>query len=116
MDPQPAEVHYLLGTSPGLERLDLAIKCFQAALELDPQDPRLHGALGNALYELDKSDLAIVCYRQALELADDKSQHLFWLGRAKPAKAQHAEAVESFRGSLAVNPGNAFVALALGRR
>ncbi len=51
-----------------LGRYDEAIRCYDTALEINPEYAYLWNGKGNALYDLGRYDEAIRCYDKALEI------------------------------------------------
>ena len=61
-------------------KLDEAIREYQEALRLKPEDAQAHNNLGNALAEQGKVEEAIEAYREALRLNADNPEAHFNLG------------------------------------
>ena len=73
-------------------KLDEAIKEYQEALRLKPEDAQAHNNLGNALAEQGKLDEAIGHYREALRLNADNPEAHFNLGLALLRQGKREEA------------------------
>jgi tetratricopeptide (TPR) repeat protein len=91
-------------------RLEEAVKDFQIAAELLPEESLPHVALGLALIQLDKQSEAIALLRRRTEL-DQKDARVFWLlGEAlsrsgvQPGSEAEKEAVSALEKSIQLDP------------
>jgi len=76
---------------------DGAIRCYDHALEIDPEYAAIWGSKGIALYELGRYDGVIQCYDHALEI--DPGDTLAKSNREGALKKRGATAKESDRGA-----------------
>ena len=74
------------------------------ALQLRPDDARLHHALGSALYSLRRPAKALASYEQALRLRPDYIEAYNDRGLALQALGRHEEALASYSAALAQRP------------
>ena len=63
-----------------LNKNDEAIKAYDKAIEINPQDSNAWDNKGNALYDLNKTDEAIKAYNKAIEINPQNS--IAWYNRA----------------------------------
>jgi tetratricopeptide (TPR) repeat protein len=84
--------------------LDEAIAAYEEALELAPDDPRVHNNLGSALYARGDFEAAARHYRRALALQPDHFRAQGNLGIALQALGRLDEAIEAYRAALAIEP------------
>lgn len=86
-------------------RLPDAIREFEAALKLAPEDPAIHNNLGLALLRAGRRAEAIAHLRESVRLAPDSAEGHFSLGRALLAPpADEAEALEQFTAAARLRP------------
>jgi tetratricopeptide (TPR) repeat protein/serine/threonine protein kinase len=87
------------------------IAATRKAVELHPQMPAAHAALGHALWGRDRAG-AIVAFRKAVALDPEYVMAHVWLGGAllyltpNPGKAELEEAVASYSKAIELEPGN----------
>lgn len=91
-----------------------AIDAYQAALRIDPKQPRARSNLGAAYAKLGKYDEAIDQYRQALAIDAANPATRLNLALAYYKSARLPEAVDAFQGVLAADPANKPAILLLG--
>ena len=64
-DPAP---HYIKASTLNyMDKYNEAIKCFQTAISLKPDDAEFYSGLGDSYYQLEKNDLALEAYKKATE-------------------------------------------------
>lgn len=80
--------------------LDKAIDCFNAAVQVRPQDALLWNKLGASLANSNKSEEAVEAYHQALKLSPGFIRSRYNLGIACINLGAHGSAVEHFLGAL----------------
>ncbi|HVZ63407.1 MAG TPA: tetratricopeptide repeat protein [Lacunisphaera sp.] len=86
-------------------RLPDAIREFEAALKLAPEDPAIHNNLGLALLRSGRRTEAIAHLRESVRLAPDSAEGHFSLGRALLAPpADEAAALEQFAAAARLRP------------
>jgi predicted TPR repeat methyltransferase len=81
-----------------------AIRLLRRAVELDPDEPRLHGDLGNVFFELDRPDLARQAYEVAILLDPEDAQARNNLGVALRALRLVDEAEAAYGEAVALAP------------
>jgi tetratricopeptide (TPR) repeat protein len=89
-----------------LKKYDLAIECFNKALEIDPKNGVLWNKKGFALGNLGKYEEAIECYNKALEIDDKDVLALFQKGFSLNTLGRYDEAIECFNKALEIDPKN----------
>lgn len=97
-----------------LGNLDGAITERKMALELDPINPLLTTALGEAYYQYRQFDRTIEQNTKSLELDPSYAVALVNIGRAFELKGMHPEARDAFQKILAVSPENPAVLALMG--
>ncbi|HUJ95125.1 MAG TPA: tetratricopeptide repeat protein [Terriglobales bacterium] len=95
-------------------QLDEAIAERKQAVELDPLNPLMTSALGEAYYHARKFDLTIEQNSKSLELDPSYAVALVNIGRAYQQKGMHKEAQEAFEKILELSPDNPAVLSLLG--
>jgi TolB-like protein/Tfp pilus assembly protein PilF len=94
--------------------LKTAITERKRALELDPVNPLLSSALGEAYYQNHEFDRAIEQYSRSLELDPGYAIALVNIGRAYEMKGMHSEARDVFQKVLAAAPDDPAVLALMG--
>lgn len=89
---------------PNPEEYRTAEREFRQALEIDPGNPLLHFALGNALSYEERFDLAIPEFRETLRVLPDLSIAHLNLGRALAAGGDPHNALAELREAVRVDP------------
>jgi tetratricopeptide (TPR) repeat protein len=84
-----------------------AVAEYRKAIELDPQDPRPHFNLGNALYDQRKVAEAAAEYRLALDRDPRYAPAHAGLGNALYSQGKRVEASASFRRATELDPTSA---------
>ncbi len=104
MDPRVRRAHYNLGLAAVQERgtaaLDEAIAEFREELKLAPDDPLANLELGMALVESQISEEAIAPLEIVSKADPTQARVFYYLGRARLAMGELAEAVASLQRSL----------------
>ncbi len=88
----------------GLDRLDEALACYEQALALRPDEPRLLSARGNVLRRLGRLDAAHASLDRALELAPERDDVWLNKGLACVDAGREDEALRCFDEAVARNP------------
>jgi tetratricopeptide (TPR) repeat protein len=83
-----------------------AVPVWKKAVELNPDDPRVHNNLGLALVETGKPEEAMTEYQRSLELNDQSSQAHNNLGSLLAQEGKIDEALAQFQRAVELNPGN----------
>jgi tetratricopeptide (TPR) repeat protein len=84
--------------------MDDAVKAFQAALELRPNEPELHDALGEVYLDQHHYDAAQIELEKALALDDSRAHTLYLLGRAYVEQKENEKAVPILERALRLQP------------
>jgi tetratricopeptide (TPR) repeat protein len=85
-------------------KLEEAIATYNAAIELNPNNPEFHRSLGEVLQRVGRPAEAIASYRQAIELQPKLSKAYHNLGNALSQLKQWPEAIASYRRAIELNP------------
>jgi protein O-mannosyl-transferase len=86
---------------------DEAVKQFQKALEINPNDRDAHTDLGMVLDGIGRLDEAIVQYQKALKIDPDNVEAHNNLGNTLFRKGQLGEAIAQYQMAVKINPENA---------
>jgi tetratricopeptide (TPR) repeat protein len=98
--------HWGLGNAlMGANRPDEAIRCYEAALKLNPGYADAHHNLGALLVRQGRVDEGIRHYEEALRLNPDFAVAHYNLGKVLHAQGRDAEAIEHYRQALRIKPG-----------
>jgi tetratricopeptide (TPR) repeat protein len=93
---------------------DAAVKAWEKAVSLDPDDARAHNNLGIALAGAGKMSAAVEEYEKSLTLNANSSQTENNLGSALAEEGNLEEARQHFENALRINPDNASAEVNLG--
>jgi predicted TPR repeat methyltransferase len=96
-----------------LGRQGEAIRCFQRAIDLHPQDAHTHFSLANALLAAGKRDEALASYEQALALDPQYAEAHARVAARLAAQGKHDDAVQMFNWGLELEPSNPELAFPL---
>ena len=70
-DPKDPQPHYIKASTLNyMQRLDEAVKSFQLAISLKPDDPVYYSGLGDSYYNMKNYELAIASYKKSTEQKD----------------------------------------------
>lgn len=83
-----------------------ALKCYQEALVLEPDDPQIHYNIGRVLYRLQRYDEAISEFQLGFLGRDNdfRSDVFYNIGNSQFKKGQLEPAIESYKMSLLADP------------
>jgi tetratricopeptide (TPR) repeat protein len=84
--------------------LNNAIKEFQAALQLRPNEPELHEAIGEAYLDRHSEEDAQVELRKALDLDSSRTRALYLLGRLYVQRRENDKALPYLQRALRLQP------------
>ncbi len=84
-----------------------AIKCFQKAIEIDPNIAELHHIIGKAYTKTGMIDEAITEYKKALDIKHNLPATNFYLGFAYYRKGNMGKAIAQFKHAIDSDPLNA---------
>lgn len=87
-----------------------AVKLFDEAIELNPNNAEAWGGRGTAYYNLKQYDRAIQDYNTAIELNPNYSGYYKSRGRAYNHLKQYEQAIQDFNKVIRINPNLASVA------
>jgi tetratricopeptide (TPR) repeat protein len=87
----------------GTDDFDEALRLYEEALAVQPNDPDLRMNYGNLLLRLERPAEAIACYRQSLAAAPDNLDAWVNLGRAEQMQGRLDDAERAFRAALERN-------------
>jgi len=90
-----------------LRRFDDAIKCYDRALEINPQLAEGWNNKGNSLHSLGRHDDAIKCYDRALEINPKQAKIWTNKGSSLDSLRRFAEALRCYDRALEINPKQA---------
>ena len=96
-----------LAISGNPDDLDKAIKLYDQALELDPENPVILNNKGAAFVREGKYEDALMAYDSALELDSEYSEAMVGKGSALNRLNRSAEAIGLFENAIRLDPGNA---------
>lgn len=103
--PNTAEPHLQLGcTLAGMGKVDEAIDEFKLGINLDPRNPILRNALGEAFFRKGWLDSAINQYSSAIRLNPDAGRVHYNLGIAFFEKGLTEKAIDEYQIALRLNP------------
>jgi tetratricopeptide (TPR) repeat protein len=85
-------------------KYDQALKSFNRAVELAPEDSRAWYFHGDALHRLGRYEEAVESFDRALQLEPNSYEALYERGRTLSVLGRHAEAIASLDRSLGVRP------------
>ena len=104
-DPKNAEVIYLLGMiASRAERLQLAVKLLEMAIELQPKRPFFHFHLGEIYGRQNRADMAEEQYRQAIHLKPDFVVAYINLGSLLLGRGDQKAAMEAYLTAVNLDP------------
>ncbi len=93
-DPAP---HYIKASTLNyMEKYNEAIKCFQTAINLKPDDARFYNGLGDSYYQLEKYDLALENYKKATEQNECPDRPYSMIAQIYSDLKQNEKALEAF--------------------
>jgi tetratricopeptide (TPR) repeat protein len=108
LDPAFPRVHYYLGLTyllkGGVEKLDDAKEQFKIELASHPEEFFAHYFLGIAATVERDWPAAVGYLQRASKLQPDNPDPYFFIGQAFQGLNKHAEAIEAFRKTIALNP------------
>ena len=90
-----------------LGKYDEAIKCYDKAIEIDPDNPVVWNNKGLALNSLGKYDEAVKCYDKAIEIDPDDADAWNNKGLALNSLGKYDEAVKCYDKAIEIDPDDA---------
>lgn len=113
--PQSGAYRYTLGEIRRAQgQLEVALRCYDAALERDHGLVDAHYQRGNTLLALNRYDQAVRAFRHALELRPNDAEALNNLGNALAAAGEQDAAIDSYRAAAEKSPEDAGIWANLG--
>ena len=91
-----------------LKRLEAAQSSYRKAIEIRPDQPYAHFALGNVLYDLKKPGEALGAYRKAVALRPDDALPYRNLGTVLYDLKRLDEALGAYRTAIELQPDDAY--------
>ena len=88
----------------GLGRYDEAIKAYEKAIEVNPNNADAHNNLGHTYSEKGMFDEAILAYKEAIAINPNDVVVHNNLGNAYDGKRMYDEAILAFKKAIAINP------------
>jgi len=88
-----------------LAELNMAARCYQRAIKLDPKFSQAINNLGTIYYSRQSYRRAIGQYKKVLRMTPDSASTLANLGSAYLARKQYELASENYQKALAIDPG-----------
>jgi tetratricopeptide (TPR) repeat protein len=102
-----ADAHFNLANVLWQEgRLDEAIRHYQNAVQLRPDDADARNSLGSALRQKGRTDEAIAQFQLALQLRPDNESVHFNLAKALYQKGEVGQAIAQFQSALQLDPAD----------
>jgi tetratricopeptide (TPR) repeat protein len=95
------------GALYSLGKYDEAIKCYDKAIEIDPDNPVVWNNKGLALNSLGKYDEAITSYDKAIEIDPDDADTWNNKGLALNSLGKYDEAITSYDKAIEIDPDDA---------
>jgi len=109
-DSKDPKAHYIKASTLNyMKKYDEAVKSFESAINLNPNDAESYSGIGDAYYDLKKIDLALEAYKKATELKnapdrafarigqiyseqkkDDKSLEAYYIAKSKISKKSNS--------------------------
>ena len=90
-----------------LKQYSEAVKDWDKAIELDPQDVNAHSNLGLAFYHQGKFEKAVAASQQAIRLDPKSADAHHNLGNALSDQGKLPEAIDAYRKTVELDPKNA---------
>src|SRR5450759_2542293 len=81
-----------------------ALKAYEQALHLDPNDARAYNGKGNALYNLKLYNEALAAYEQAVRLAPNHARSFYGKGTALYSLKNYHEALAAYEQAIRLDP------------
>jgi tetratricopeptide (TPR) repeat protein len=93
-DPKP---YYIKASTLNyMKNFDEAVKTFQSAIELNPNECEYYGGLGDAYYNLQKGDLAIEAYKKAIQQKDPSDRPFSMIAQIYSEQKKNDKSLEAF--------------------
>lgn len=83
-----------------------AVEYYEKAIELDPNNSRIHNNLGNVLDDLGRHEEAIKKYKRAIELDSNNDKAYYNLGIVLGELKQSEEAIKMYEKAITIAPNN----------
>jgi TolB-like protein/Tfp pilus assembly protein PilF len=106
--PNHSGAHFYMGLVHSARgQLPEALDCFERAVDLNPSMASAHAHIGHALARMGRADEGLEHLRYAMRLSPRDPNLSYWLqfaGNAELQLGNHAEAIDNYRRSTAMNP------------
>lgn len=106
-DPQPAYLATLGNALASAGRLDEALRVFDKAIQLKPDDAELWRRIGDTLVQARRSSDALLCFRRAVELDPTDADAAYKIGHILHGAGELAEALIHLNRSVELRPDHA---------
>ncbi len=83
---------------------NVAIKCFEKAITIDPDDSETHLRMGHVYNKKSNTKKAISYYKKAIAIDPDFARAHYSLGTVYDKKGKLDKAISEFKKSIAINP------------
>lgn len=103
-DPQPAYLATLGNALASAGRIDEALRVFDKAIQLKPNDAELWRQMGDALIRARRKSEALLCFRRAFELDSGHADAAYKAGHLLHGAGQLAEALAYLNRSIDLQP------------
>ena len=96
-DPKDPQPHYIKASTLNyMQRLDEAVKSFQVAISLKPDDPVYYSGLGDSYYNMKNYELAIASYKKSTEQKDPPDRPFSMIAQAYSDLNDKEKALEAY--------------------
>lgn len=107
IQPHNADAQHLLGIIHAKNRqVNLAIRCFEAAIKIDPQQAIFHNNISNAYKLIGNLRLAILHLHEALRLSPNNAESYNNLGSLYYTQGNISQAIQQFEKTIRLNPNS----------
>ena len=106
-----SEYHLWLAGDIGKADLARGVAAARRALELDPNEPAAHAALGLVLVLRREGEAAVAAAERAVELAPERADLQLWLGQILNHAGRYEEAIPVLKAVTRLDPGQRFMHL-----
>ena len=96
-DPEDTRAFYIKGSTLNyLKKYEEAIKSFQAAIALKPDDAQFYSGIGDAYYNSGKKEQALGGYKKAIQLANPPDRAFIRVAEIYAEQHQDAKSLEAY--------------------
>jgi tetratricopeptide (TPR) repeat protein len=107
----PAPLYIKASTLNYMQKYDEAVKSFQLAISLKPDDAEFYSGLGDSYYNLEKLDLALEAYKKATEQKNCLDRPYSFVAQIYSDQKNNEKALEAFyiAKSIIDNKSNSYI-------